>query len=177
MRHCRAVWYCNAPLHQRCIRCWGMSNGRWRIYQVGWEIKWRTGWNASINGGCVCGGAFGLCRILLSACAREGSFSQHIPRCACSSGVDGCGEQAKFVRKKGQPNIDQTTKIARWGAVPGVGIFWPCQRGDAYLGGGTIQRWEGRFVWHTPRFRNICVILTRGARSESACQNFCWRWE
>ncbi len=48
--------------------CRGLYNaGRWRIFPVGWEIKWRTGWSSSINWGFGCEGAFGWSRIPLFA--------------------------------------------------------------------------------------------------------------
>ena len=84
------------------------------------------------------------------------------------------------VRKNGWPNIDQMTKTACWGAIQGVGIFWPCQRGGAYLGGGIIQQREGWFIWHKRQGFGLFVSSWQEVHEVKVMfvrQNFCWQLE
>jgi len=49
-------------------------------------------------------------------------------------------------QRNNQPTNGGAAAAAAQQREVGGSLATPCQRGDAYLGGGTIQQWEGRFV-------------------------------
>ena len=170
MRRCMAVPYCNALLHQRCIRCWGMSNGGWRISQVGWEIKWRTGWNACINGGMRMRWHFWTVQDpLVHALLHEKATSRNMhPNVLAKVESTDLGNKQNLSERKAdlilikqQKQRDEGCGSRHWNI-----LAMPKRR---RLPGRQHYSTTGRLIcmtW-TPRFWNICVILTRGARSES----------
>jgi len=107
-----AVKSYNAPSHQKYMPCWGMSNGRWRIFWGGggW-LNGGLGWAPASMGDATAQEISHRAGPPCSrACKREGNFSQHPSWCACSSGCDGHGEQVKIVREKGWRNIKSTRR-------------------------------------------------------------------
>ncbi len=110
-RRWAAVKSYNAPSHQKYMPCWGMSNGRWRIFRGGSRDKMEDWVECLHQWGMQQRRQFWTVQDpLVRTLARE-KFWQHPSWCACSSGCDGHGEQAKIVREKGGCLISTRLKL------------------------------------------------------------------